>query len=639
MARDGTATISAPSSSSRTLARSIGALCTAGATLEILRAAVHDGPRDHLVLTGAVGILVIGVLLGVGLGDHVTRSRFHLILLGIELVIAGGYAVGGEPTNDLRLFFVWTVLVAGWFLLPRQAVDHLVLVGVLLAAALVAHHPTWSQGTEMWIDTYSTVVAVGAFTSGIAAIVRRREEALARAAAVDPTTGLPNRQAFGQLATEVLARREAEGGTAVLFLADLDRFKTLNDAQGHTVGDEVLADLAAELRRVAPAGSIVARLGSDEFAILVDDPSGYLDIQLLLEALTGAWRRPISTGDRGPVHVSACVGVTRSGRGDTASSLLRDAEAALLRAKKGGPGSSHVFRPEQRADQRRRYAVEQGLHQAAERGEFHLVFQPVVEISTGRLRAAETLLRWTNPTLGDVSPGEFIPVAEDNGLVVPIGTWVLEHAIAQLGAWLAAGIVPADFHLSINVSGLQVDESLPRRIAALLDTHQVAPEMVMIELTETVLISANLETTDALTSLRDLGLLLVLDDFGTGFSSLSHLQQGQFDAVKIDRSFVRGVDRHGADRSIVTAILALAEALDIDVVAEGVESKVQADALRGLGCRWAQGFLYDRPLAPEVLAERMSRPSLRSVTATPVAPIVTHGGEELPPAGPIAATQ
>jgi diguanylate cyclase (GGDEF)-like protein len=557
MARDGTGTVSAPSPSSRTLARSVGALCTAGATLEILRAAVHDGPRDHLVLTGAVGILVIGVLLGVGLGDHLPRQRFHLVLLGIELVIGAGYAVGGDPASDLRLFFVWTVPVACCFLLPREALHHVLLVGALLAVALAVHQSTWSAGLASWIGTFTTVVAVGAFTGGIAAMVRHREEALERAAHVDPTTGLPNRRAFGRLTTDVLARREAHGGTAVLFLADLDRFKTLNDAQGHVVGDEVLADLAAELRRVAPPGSLVARLGSDEFAVLVDDPSGYLDVQALLDGLAVAWQRPIATGDRGPVHVSACVGVTRSGHGDTASSLLRDAEAALLRAKRGGPGSSHVFRPEHRTDQRRRYAVEQGLHQAGERAEFHLVFQPVVEITTGRLRAAETLLRWTSPTLGEVSPAEFIPVAEDNGLVVPIGTWVLEHAIAQLGAWLAAGIVPADFHLSINVSGLQVDESLPRRIAALLDEHGVAPEMVMIELTETVLISANAETTDALTALRDLGLLLVLDDFGTGFSSLSHLQQGQFDAVKIDRSFVRGcgaprcgpVDRHRDPRA------------------------------------------------------------------------------------------
>lgn len=484
--------------------------------------------------------------------------------------------------------------------------------------------------------TFGALVAVGAFVGGVAQAVRRREEALDLAAHHDTLTGLGNRRAFGRHGTEVLARRESEGGAAVLFLADLDRFKTLNDTQGHVVGDEVLVAVARDLERLAPAGSMIARLGGDEFAILVEDPGGYLDLQRVADDLAQAWQRPIPTRERGQVHTSSCMGVARSSPGDTPSSLLRDAEVAMLRAKKSGPGSVSVFRPEQRADEQRRYAVEQGLHGAATHDEYHLVFQPVVEISTGRLRAAETLLRWTSPTLGDVSPAEFIPVAEDNGLVVPIGTWVMEHALAQLGAWLADGIVPPDFHLSINVSGLQVDDTLPGRIAALLEQHSVAPGMIMIELTETVLISANAETNETLTNLREMGLLLVLDDFGTGFSSLSHLQRAKFDAVKIDRSFVRGVVEPGTDRSIVTAILALAEALDIDVVAEGVESRDQADALRGLGCRWAQGFLYDRPLAPDVLAERMSRPVLRSVPA----PSATTLGDDMgPTTGQLAITQ
>ena len=469
--------------------------------------------------------------------------------------------------------------------------------------------------------TVGTLAVVGALVVCLASAVRRRQADLHRAVHFDALTGLANRTRFVQLATELLARRECGGGRVVLLLLDLDRFKVVNDTQGHDTGDQVLLRVAAQIRRAVPPHALVARIGGDEFAVLVEDAEGCVDTTVLTEAVTSTWREPVEIAG-GVVHAGACVGVACSTSGDTASSLLRDAEAAMIRAKKVGPGTTEVFRVEQRQAEDRRYRIERGLHDAAQLDQFHLVFQPVVELTTGRLRACEVLLRWTHPDLGEVSPGEFIPIAEDHGLVGPIGTWVLEHSIAQLGAWLAAGIVGADFHISVNVSGHQLHAGLPKQIGRLLARHRVDPGAIMIELTETVIISAGNETNETLTELRAMGLALVLDDFGTGFSSLSHLQRARFDAVKIDRSFVRGVVDAGTDRSIIGAILALADALGISVVAEGVETRAQSEALRSLGCRFAQGYLFDRPLAADQFAIRLTTPTLRVAATLPLEPLV-----------------
>jgi len=629
MALSGTRTGRPETPATRLVARAIGAIFSVGGTLAVIWTMLpHPNTHgDRVVLAMASLALAVGVVMSTGIADSMRLAGFHLTIGLIQVVITVGYVAAAVPTNDLRLFYLWTLPLAGFAFRPKHAAMHLAWVGALLAVSLGLQHSPLETAVRIWMMTFGTVAAVGALVVFLAAAVRRRESELDRAVQFDALTGLANRVRFGRLATEALHRREAEGGRTVLFLADLDRFKVVNDTQGHGTGDELLLHIAASLREVVPQDAIVARLGGDEFAVLVEDEDGYLDVDGLAHAIATIWRDPVSVS-AGTVHAGACLGVASSTQGDTPSSLLRDAEAAMLRAKKQGPGTISVFRVEQRQADDRRYRIERGLHDAAQLGQFHLVFQPVVELSTGRLRACEVLLRWTHPDLGEVSPAEFIPVAEDHGLVGPIGTWVLEQSIAQLGAWIAADIVPADFRISVNVSGHQLHAALPKQIGRLLTKHRVDPGSIMIELTETVIISAGTETNETLTELRAMGLALVLDDFGTGFSSLSHLQRARFDAVKIDRSFVRGVVDAGTDRSIIGAILALAEALDINVVAEGVETRAQSDALQSLGCVFAQGYLFDRPLTAETFATRLTMPTLRAIgpgsnvalTGTPVPP-------------------
>ncbi len=601
--------------SSRLMARSIGVLYTLGAILAIVWVELPHAARAHdrIVLCVAALALAGGVLLTTGLGDRLDTRWFHVLVAGVQVLIAVGYVSGADPANDLRLFFVWVAPVACFFFSPRAAMIHTASVAGFVAVALIAQGAPPGEGARIWLMTVGTVTVVGALVLCTAISVRHRERALFRAAHYDPLTGLANRMEFGRLAADMLARRETAGGRAVLFLADLDRFKTVNDTRGDVVGNHVLEAIATAIEAISPRRSIVARLGGDEFAVLIEDADGHLDTRGVADAISSIWSQPILLAE-GAVRTSACLGVATSTKGDTPSSLLRDAESAMLRAKQDGPGTVSFFLLEQRLAEQRRYQIDQSLHDAARLGQLHLVFQPVVDIATGWLRACEVLLRWTHPDLGVVSPVEFISVAEDNGLIGPIGTWVLEQSIAQLGQWRASGIAAPDFRISVNVSGQQLHADLPVLIGRLLDEHGVPPEALMIELTETAILSASSETNETLRTLREMGTSLVLDDFGTGFSSLSHLQRARFDCVKIDRSFVDGVADEGTDRSIVSAILALASALDISVVAEGVETIEQADILKTLGCRLGQGYLFDRPLQVEHFTSRLARPTLRAVT-------------------------
>jgi len=633
MALSGTRSGQPETPAPRLVARAIGAIFSIGGTLAVIWTMLPHASTggDRVVLAMAALGLAPGVVMATGIADAMPPVVFHATIVLIQVVITVGYTAASAPTNDLRLFYLWTVPLAAFAFRPRDAALHFGWVGLVLGVGLAVQRAPWSVAIPIWLMTFGTIAVVGVLVMCLATTVRRRQLDVHRAEQFDALTGLANRTRFTRLAGEMLERRERDGGRAVLVLADLDRFKVVNDTQGHDVGDEVLLEIARQLERVVPERSVVARLGGDEFAVLVEDRDGFLDIASLTDAITAIWQRPVSIESR-VVHAGACVGVASSTTGDTPSSLLRDAEAAMLRAKKAGPGTTEVFRVEQRLIEDRRYRIEQGLHDAAQLDQFRLVFQPVVELATGRLRACEVLLRWTHDELGEVSPAEFIPVAEDHGLVGPIGTWVLEHAIAQLGAWLAAGIVPADFRMSINVSGHQLHAALPKQIGRLLARHRVDPDSIMIELTETVIISAGNETNETLTELRAMGLSLVLDDFGTGFSSLSHLQRARFDAVKIDRSFVRGVVDAGTDRSIIGAILALAEALQIRVVAEGVETRAQSEALRGLGCLLAQGYLFDRPLSAEHFETRLTTPTLRMVAPAPVDPLT---GSPVSPVSPV----
>ena len=607
------------------MARSLGALYVCGAALAIVWTLLPHQPRhgEGIVIAMACVAATGGIVMLGGTLDGVNRRVFHGVIMAVQLVITIAFVACHAPTNDIRLFYVWATPFAGFFFRPLAAVWHTLWSAALLGAGLAVQRAPFGPALRVWLMTSGTMVAVGMLVVWVAGGVRRREVLMRHAATHDPLTGLPNRVLFGELARTALARRLAQGGNVFVVLADLDRFKVVNDTHGHHAGDQLLVALAPRLRSAAPPGATVARMGGDEFAVLVDDPAGVLRPPDVLERLRTAWAEPIVL-ERGTVYTSACLGLAVATDGDTSSSLLRDADAAMYDAKRAGSDLVQVFDTEHRAAASRRYQLEQALHTAVREERLHLLYQPVVSTSTGELIGAEALLRWDHPTLGPVGPNEFIPIAEETGLITSIGTWVLERVVAQISQWLAEDLLDDRFQVGVNVSAHQLDDDLPATIERFLLHEQVPGSRLVVEVTESALIERAGAARRTLSRLRDMGIHLSLDDFGTGFSSLSSLRQAHFDSVKVDRTFVRDMDVTAAEGSLVAAIMALAGALRIDVVAEGVETSEQAAALCALGCRVAQGYLYDPPLALAQLERRLVHVRGRRVDVVPVTTLIAR---------------
>ncbi len=453
-----------------------------------------------------------------------------------------------------------------------------------------------------------------------AAIERRRNEQETRHRALhDPLTGLPNRDLFRDRLQHALARaRRRDTTLAVLFL-DLDNFKYVNDTLGHEAGDELLRLLAPRLSDAIRAGDTLARFGGDEFVALCEDIANEREAIEIAERVRRCLTRPVRLAG-GTHHVSASIGVALPTAGhDLPESLLRDADAAMYRAKQRGRARFEVFDADMRATLVRRMETEAELRRALERGALHLAFQPVIEIDSGRLVAVEALARWDHPERGAVPPAEFIPVAEESGLIVPLGDWVLREAMQKAAQWREL-CPPGERPLvvSLNLSTRQMSE--PRFVAsvaeALADTS-VDPQQIALEITETVLIEDTEAATQTLHALEDLGVRLVLDDFGTGYSSLGYVKRFPLSFLKIDRSFVATLGENGRDAAIVSAIVEMSRALGARVVAEGVETDEQLRGARELGCELAQGYLFARPLGAEEIRPLLRRDPWRTDAPAP----------------------
>ena len=420
----------------------------------------------------------------------------------------------------------------------------------------------------------------------------------------DPVTELPNRVLFEDRVQQALARLGHTGRRVAVVVLDVHRFRRITDTHGRQAGDRILHALGRHLRRCLREGDTVAHLGRNEFGLLLVDLARDEDATRVIQELLATFPLQVPCqGETIPVHVRAGASLAPGGGARGAAALVRQAELALYNGRGRPLDTCTFFTPRMDAEARERQRLVQELHRALEGGQLQLRYQPVVELAEGRLWGAEALLRWHSPTLGEVPPQRFIPVAEETGLILPIGSWVLEEAARRLLAWRRRH---PGLHLSVNVSAQQLlDEGLVRALDRPPVRRALEEGGLALEITESSLIGNLDRAAEVLAGLRRRGLAVYLDDFGTGYSSLAYLDRLPVDLLKIDRSFIPAVAR-GHD-SLVRGILGLAQALDLPVVAEGIETEDQRRALTRLGCRLGQGYGLGRPMPPEALAERLGR--------------------------------
>jgi len=447
-------------------------------------------------------------------------------------------------------------------------------------------------------DESADFVAALVDVTEVAADRTDADAAARRLSLTDPLTGLPNRVLFADRLDHALARARRDGTQIAVLLLDVDQFKLVNDSLGHDAGDELLTAIAPRLLDAVRESDTVARLAADEFAVLCEGIQEDDDAIALGERIGASLREPMPVQGR-ELFVTASTGIVVSADGaETTPDLLSHADAAMYRAKEAGRGRVVLYDELTRGGWVDRLRMETDLRLALERGELSLVYQPIVDLRDGRTRSVEALLRWTHPERGPIGPDVFIPVAEETGLIVEIGRWVLETAVAQVAEWQRTQPGARGLGVTVNVSGRQLfHESLVGDVERVAAESGIAPGTLGLEITESVLMDEG-DAVTVLEALRARGARLSLDDFGTGYSSLSYLKRFPLDTLKIDRAFVSGLGTGQDDAALVATIVSMAGTLGLEVVAEGVETEEQLRLLRDLGCDRAQGFLLARPLPP-----------------------------------------
>jgi diguanylate cyclase (GGDEF)-like protein len=423
----------------------------------------------------------------------------------------------------------------------------------------------------------------------------------------DTLTGLPNRALFLDRLEHALARaRRGQATLAVLFV-DLDRFKLINDTLGHAAGDELLVQAGQRLRATVREVDTPARFGGDEFAILLEDNHDIPDATHVAQRVIDTLQAPFGVGGR-EVFVSASVGIATSHAGqEDAAELLRNADVAMYRAKHHGSGGYHIFEPGMRVALMERLELEADLQRAVEQQEFTLVYQPIMSLKEPAISGFEALVRWSHPTRGLISPMDFIPLAEETGLILPIGRWVLREACQHAARWQRDHPTDPPRSVSVNLSARQLQQAgLVHEIADALVASGLDPGCLILEITESVLIQDTEATIARLAELKGLGVRVAIDDFGTGYSSLSYLRQLPVDILKIDKSFIDGVQESPEASAVARAIIRLGHTLSLQTVAEGIEEPTQVDTLHKMQCDLGQGYLFAKPLSSAELEELLA---------------------------------
>ena len=431
---------------------------------------------------------------------------------------------------------------------------------------------------------------------------KRMEQQINYMATHDVLTGLPNRLMFSQLLNQAIRSAQRHKRQLAVFFIDLDRFKTINDSLGHEAGDRLLKEIARRFKKSLRAVDVVGRLGGDEFVIFIEEVEEFRQVEIVAHKLLSSAIKPmVLTGEE--CRVTASIGISIYPKdGEDEQSLIKNADIAMYFAKEEGKNNYQFYSKDIQSQSNERLSLETNLRLALERKEFSLHYQAKVDFKTGEITGVEALLRWDNPYLGSVTPTQFIPVAEETGLIVPIGRWVMKTACAQNVAWQRQGLPPVC--MSVNLSLRQImDDKLLEDIKAALDDSGMAPNLLELEITESMLMHNPARLIAVLTNIKKMGVRLAIDDFGTGYASLAQIKNFPIDTLKVDRSFIRNLPQDSENRAITEAIIAMGKTLSLTVVAEGVETQAQEDFLRDHICDEMQGFYFSKPIAPDQFAD------------------------------------